>query len=118
MPHLEAGEVAKRNLDRALQLDSQNAEALAGTGLYYTDHELDHEKSLDVLKKALAINPNLSNANTWLATELDSVGNLRESLQLREQIFERDPLHPPTFTNLQQSYMVMGQNEKARQMIE
>jgi TolB-like protein/Tfp pilus assembly protein PilF len=118
LPHIEAGEVAKRNLDRALQLDSENAEALAGTGLYYRNQKLDHEKSLDVLKQALAINPNLSNANTWLATELDAVGNLRESLQLREQIFERDPLHPPTFTNLQQSYMVMGQNEKAQQMIE
>jgi len=118
LPHLESGEVAKRNLDRALQLDSQNAEALAGMGLYYRNYELDHEKSLDILKRALAINPNLSNASTWLATELDSVGNLQESLQLREQIFERDPLHPPTFTNLQQSYMIMGQNEKARQMIE
>jgi TolB-like protein/Tfp pilus assembly protein PilF len=118
LPHIEAGEVAKRNLDRALQLNSQNAEALAGMGLYYRDQELDHEKSLDVLKQALAINPNLSNASTWLATELDVAGNLRESLQLREQIFERDPLHPPTFTNLQQSYMVMGQNEKAQQMIE
>jgi TolB-like protein len=118
LPHIEAGEVAKRNLDRALQLDSENAEALAGTGLYYRNQKLDHEKSLDVLKRALAINPNLSNASTWLATELDAVGNLRESLQLREQIFERDPLHPPTFTNLQQSYMVMGQNEKAQQMIE
>ena len=118
LPHAKAGKIAKRNLDTALQLDPQNAEALAGMGLYFSNYELDHEKSLGVLKQALAINPNLSNASTWLATELDTVGDLQASIQLREKIFERDPLHPPTFTNLQQSYMVMGQNEKARQMIE
>jgi len=118
LPHTEAGENAKRYLDTALQLDPQNAEALAGMGLYYSNHELDHQKSIDVLQQALQVNPNLINANTWLATELDTTGNLRAGLLLREQTLERDPLHPPTFGNLQQSYTVMGQNEKALKMLD
>jgi len=118
LPHTLAGEQAKRALDTALQLDPQSAEALAGMGLYYRNWELDHQKALDVLRKSTAINPNLVNANTWLSTELEGAGDLRAGLQLREETFERDPLHPPTFSNLQQAYMVFGENEKAQQMLE
>ena len=118
IPVEEAGKKSKMNLDRALQLDQNNAEALAGMGLYVSNHEIDHEKSIDLLRRALAINPGLVNASTWLATELDAVGNLRAGIQLREQTFQRDPLHRPTFGNLQQSYMVMGQNEKAMEMLD
>ena len=118
LTHKDAGEIAKRNLEKALQLDPYNAEALAGMGLYVSNYELDHEKAITFYKKALAINPSLNNASTWLATELDQIGELQESIKIRQQTFERDPLHPPTYTNLQQSYMVMGQNERAHQLIE
>lgn len=118
LTHSQAGELSKRNLDTALQLDPRNAEALAGMGLYISNYELDHEQSIQLYQQALAINPNLNNASTWLATELDGVGNLRAGIQIREQTLARDPLHPPTFGNLQQSYMVMGQNEKAHELIE
>ena len=118
LPVEEASKKSKLNLDKALQLDPDNAEALAGMGLYASNYEIDHEKSIDLLQRALAINPSLLNANTWLATELDVTGNLRAGTQLREQTFQRDPLHRPTFGNLQQSYMVMGQNEKALKMLD
>ena len=118
MPHVVSGEQAKLALDKALQLDPQNAEALAGMGLYFRHYELDHQKAMDLLKQAVSINPNLVNASTWLATELDAAGDLRASILLREQTFDRDPLHAATFGNLQQSYMVMGQTEKALEMLD
>jgi TolB-like protein len=118
LPHTSAGENAKRSLDTALQLDPRNAEALAGMGLYLTNHELDHENAMNVLQQAVAINPNMVNANTWLATEMDNAGELRAGMQLREKTFKRDPLHGPTFGNLQQSYTVMGQTEKALEMLD
>ena len=71
-----------------------------------------------LLRQAVAINPNLVNANTWLSTELEGAGEIQASLKLLEQTFKRDPLHPPTFSNLQQAYMVTGQTEKAQQMLE
>jgi len=113
-----AREKSKLNLDRALQLDPDNAEALAGMGLYALDYELDYEKAIDLLRQAVAINPNLTNASTWLATALDTIGELQAGLALREQIFARDPLHPPTFGNLEQSYAAMGQPEKALEMLD
>ena len=118
MPISVAREKSKISLDKALQLEPGNAEALAGMGLYVSNHELDHEKSINLLRQAVAINPNLVNANTWLASELDTIGDLRASLELREKTFERDPLHAPTFGNLEQSYVVMGQSEKALEMLD
>jgi tetratricopeptide (TPR) repeat protein len=118
LPHRESGEIAKTHLDTALQLDPLNAEALAGMGLYYRQYELDRARALEVLRQAVTINPSLVNANTWLSTELDAAGELQASLQILEETFKRDPLHPPTFSNLQQAYMVMGQGEKAQQMLE
>jgi TolB-like protein/cytochrome c-type biogenesis protein CcmH/NrfG len=118
LPHEQAGEQAKQALDTALQLDPENAEALAGMGLYYRNWKRDHKRALDVLRKSVAINPSLVNANTWLASQLRLAGHLRESVSLREQIFERDPLHAATFSNLQQSYVVMGQSEKALDMLD
>jgi len=118
LPLDQAREKSKFYLDQALQLDPDNAEALAGMGLYVSNFELDHEKAIRLLHQSLAINPNLTNAGTWLASELDTIGDLRASLELREQIFARDPLHPPTFGNLEQSYAALGQPEKALEMLD
>jgi len=118
LPIEEAREKSKFNLDRALQLDPDNAEALAGMGLYVYNYELDYEKAIDLLRRAVAINPNLTDASTWLANALDVIGELRAGLELREQIFARDPLHPPTFGNLEQSYAAMGHPEKALEMLD
>jgi TolB-like protein/Tfp pilus assembly protein PilF len=118
LPQKEAGEIAKGYLDTALKLDPQNAEALAGLGLYHRNYSLDHEKALEVLRQAVAINPSLVNANTWLSNELGSAGEIRASLQLLEETFKRDPLHPPTFSNLQQAYVIVGRNDEAQQMLE
>jgi len=118
VPHLQSIATGGKYLEKALQLAPQNAEALGGMGLYYMLGARDHKKAIDLLQQALAINPNLVNASTWLANELNETGKLRESLQIREQTFQRDPLHRPTFGNLQQSYMVFGQEEKALEMLE
>jgi len=118
VPHMQATEIAREYLEMALKLAPQNAEALASMGLYFMNGALDHEKAIKLLRQALAINPNLVNASAWLANELDQTGKLQESLQLRQQTFERDPLHRPTFGNLQQSYAKMGQTQKALELLE
>ncbi len=118
LPNAETGVKAKQYIDKALQLDPKNAEAIAAMGLYFYQYELDHQKAITELKRALAINPNLVDANNWLAIELSTIGELQESVRLRENVFERDPLYAPNVTNLQQEYMVMGQAEKALNMLE
>jgi TolB-like protein/Tfp pilus assembly protein PilF len=118
LPLTAAGKRAKTCLDKALQLDPRNAEALAGMGFYVSEYERDRQKAMDMLQQAVAINPSMVNANTWLATELGNAGEIQAGLQLREKTFERDPLHRPTFGNLQMTYTILGQNEKALEMLE
>ena len=118
MPVPIAKEKSKFNLDKALQLDPKNAEALSGMGLYARSYELDYQKAIALQKRAIAINPNMTDANTWLATALDMTGEIQASFELRKQTFERDPLHAPTFSNLQQKYMILGQPEQALKMLE
>ncbi len=118
VPHLEAGETAKGYLEKALRLAPQNAEALAGMGLYFMSSSQGHDNAISLLQQALDINPNLVNASAWLANELDNVGELQASLRLREKTFARDPLHRPTFANLQQTYVQMGHADKALEMLQ
>jgi len=118
MPHDVARQKSKINLDKALQLDPDNAEALAGMGLHVYNYELDYEKAIALLERAVAINPNMINANTWLATQLDIIGKIQASFELRKQTHERDPLHAATFGNLQQTYTVLGKPEEALIMLD
>jgi TolB-like protein/Tfp pilus assembly protein PilF len=118
MPFAEAKEKSKLHLDKALQLDPENAEALSGMGLFVYSYELDHQKAIDLLQRAVAINPNMADANTWLANQLDMIGNIQAGFELRKQTFERDPLHAPTFGNLQQAYTILGQPEQALKMLD
>ncbi|MFT7141297.1 MAG: TolB-like protein/Tfp pilus assembly protein PilF, partial [Sulfitobacter sp.] len=118
MPYALAGARAKKAFDQSLQLDPKNAEALAGMGLYFSNYEPDHQRSIGLLQQALSINPNLENASVWLSTELNQAGELRAALRLYEQTYQRDPLHKPNFSNLQQSLVALGQNDRALEMIE
>jgi tetratricopeptide (TPR) repeat protein len=118
LPHALAGEHGKRALDKALQLDPQNPEALAGMGLYFRSHELDHQKSVEVLQQSTSINPNLANANTWLSLQLVRAGDIQAALQLLERTFKRDPLHRGIFSNLQRTYVILGQSVKALKLLD
>jgi TolB-like protein/Tfp pilus assembly protein PilF len=117
LPSKEADVQAKFYFDRALSLDPNQAEAMAGLGLYYYVSLLDYDAGMDWLERALSINPNLINASLWLSTALSQQGKIRESIRIMETSNARDPLHPPTFNNLAQSYAVSGETEKAREML-
>jgi len=117
LPAAEAGSRAKSYFDKALHLDPDQAEAMAGLGLFYYVSLLDYDSGIRWLEKALTINPNLVNASLWLSTALDGMGNIRGAQGILEASFERDPLHPPTFNNLAVGYSVLGEAEKARAML-
>jgi len=117
LPAAEADIKAKTYFDKALQLDPNQAEAMAGLGVYYSVSLLDFDSGIRWLEKALTINPNLTNASLWLSTALNQIGNMRGSLGIMEASYQRDPLHQPTFNNLAVAYAIMGNPEKARAML-
>ena len=118
IPEAEALVQAKRFLDAALEKDPQLAEAWAGLGLYHDEQPSEHEQAIEALTKALSLNPNLINASNWLQTALAESGNPRGSLQILEQMTQRDPLYRPGFANAVYVFDSFGQEEKAQALID
>jgi TolB-like protein/Tfp pilus assembly protein PilF len=107
----------KALLDKALELDPQNAEALAGMGLYHNMRR-DNASAIAWLERAVAINPSLVDANLWLSTALSQSGELRRGLEVLQASFARDPLHPPTFSNYATVLCERGRTAEAREKLQ
>ena len=118
IPDDEAQEQAKGFIETALEIDPQQAEAWAALGLYHKDRPSEKEQAIDALVKALSINPNLMNASHWLQLALSESGDLRGSMQILEQMMQKDPLHSSGFSSAVQAHDRMGQKEKAQALID
>ena len=113
IPNDEANRRGKRFIDQALRLNPDLAEGLAGLGLYYTRHRVNADQAIDVLVRALEINPNLIDASNWLQIALRDAGDMRGALEIIEEVAERDPLYRPAFANAMMMFNNFGMTEKA-----
>jgi tetratricopeptide (TPR) repeat protein len=113
LPNQESGKAALNFLQKALELDPKNADALAGMGLYHLNIDTDYVAATEVLEQSVAINPSLVNASLWLGNAYGATGNLRRSLQIQEESYAIDPLHPAVYSNLATTYAAAGMPEKA-----
>jgi TolB-like protein/Tfp pilus assembly protein PilF len=118
LPEDQAFDQGRQYLDKALALDPAQAEALAGMGLLHLNRPGGRDKAIAWLKNALASDPNLSNASSWLASALTETGQLDAARELRERDFARDPLYMPVFSNLVQIYGKTGQHDKAQSVLD
>jgi TolB-like protein/Tfp pilus assembly protein PilF len=118
IPHAEADKRGKGHIDRALKLDPQLAEAWAGLGLYHYGRPREHEQAKEALTMALSINPNLIDASLWLHHTLGACGEVRQALQLIENVTERDPLYGPGFANAVQDFNKFGMADRAQALID
>jgi len=118
IPQAQANAQAKLYLDKALELDPDLAEAWAGLGLYYNGPPPQPRKSIEVLEKALGINPNLINAGNWLVLAYWAVNRGADALAVLDEITGRDPLYKPAFGNRVFHLGVMGRAEEARAYID
>ena len=105
-------------IDRALALDPHSAEALAVSGLWYGTRDLESsEPAIADLRRALQINPSLTNAINWLAIELPTDTGRAEAIALYEMAMEHDPLYRPAFNNLVVAYLETRQFDAAEALI-
>jgi tetratricopeptide (TPR) repeat protein len=101
-----------------LQLDPNLAEGWAGLGLYYINNgSNDTEAAIDALAKALSINPNLIDAGNWLQIALRNDGDLLGSMEIIEDLVERDPLYRPAFSNAMAMFNNFGRQDKAEALL-
>jgi TolB-like protein/Tfp pilus assembly protein PilF len=118
IPNDESARRAKRYFDQALRLDPNIAEGWAGVGLYYINNgSNDTAAAIDALVKALEFNPNLIDASNWLQIALRNEGNLLGSMEIIEEMVERDPLYRPAFSNAMSMFNNFGRQDKAEALL-
>ncbi len=118
LPHEESQQQGLKSLQAALALEPEQAEALAGMGLYHASYAGGLAEAITWLRRSLQSDPHQSNASNWLANNLNQLGQSNEALALRERDFARDPLYMPVFSNLVQMYTIRGENDKARRVLD
>ncbi len=118
IPLEEALAESRPLIDRALELDPNSAEALAVSGLWYGTRDVGYsEQAIRDLRRALEINPSLTNAINWLAIELPAATGRAEAIALYELAMEHDPLYRPAFNNLVVGYVETRQIDAAEALI-
>ena len=121
IPKAQAQRDMKQYLDKALEIDENQAEALAGMGLYYNNQPGGAsvvQKGIPYLERALELNPTLIDASNWLQMAYIGLERDGDSLRILEQMFNRDPLYKPGTANLVYAYSLRGQTEAANRVIE
>lgn len=117
IPSDAALRMSKPLLDRALTVDPELADAWAVLGLWQSNVSASSSPDAIVsLKKALSINPSMTNAKNWLASELGA-GHYQESRQLYESIVDNDPLYRPAVANLTFAYLGTHEIDKTDALI-
>ncbi|MFK8043101.1 tetratricopeptide repeat protein [Congregibacter sp.] len=99
IPVKEAAERAESDINLALELDPQLADAYAVSGLQ-NDGLGNPDFAIASLRRALELNPNSLDARNWLALSLQNSGRLQEALAELEVLREIDPLFPPAANNI------------------
>jgi len=118
IPKDEALAIARPLLDRALILDERNAEAYAVSGLIMSEEGASLDQQIVTLRRAVALNPTLDNARTWLSSALSIARQFEEAQLLLEGIVERDPVFGPAINNLTQIYVRTREFDKANALID
>lgn len=95
IPRDEARLLARNNIDRALALDSDVAEAYVAEGMLFAD-DYQYEEALQSFEKAVAINPSLAEGWTWRGRLLSRFGRIREAREDMLKAFRLDPLDAGT----------------------
>lgn len=83
---------AEKAVQKAIALDSENADAHAALALIAMNYEWDWLKAEREYKLALHLNPNSSTAHHWYAEYLGAQGRFDEGLAEIERALELDPL--------------------------
>jgi TolB-like protein/Tfp pilus assembly protein PilF len=87
----EATAPAKAALKKALELDDSLAQAHASSGLLAT-LELDLNRAISELERAIQLNPNDATAHHWIPRPLMSIGQFDRGIAEGKRAIELDPL--------------------------
>ena len=89
----ETADLVQHEVDAALQLDPQLAEAYAAWAVLLTE-QFRLDEAIAALQRAIAINSNYGEAYLRLGAAYEYAGRPRQALASYDQVLTLDPLHP------------------------
>ena len=111
-------ETAVRAAETALELDPELAEGHAALGLMLlNDTGNKFERAERSLRRALDLDPSLTNAYNWLANALQQQGRHEESNAVSERGLLVNPLDPILSSNKARRLSRQGEHERAEQIL-
>jgi TolB-like protein/Tfp pilus assembly protein PilF len=110
---LEAGPLARSAVDRALELDPDNAAAHALSGDIMTSFEQNFAGAKEAFERALELDSNDVDVLFQASMYYAFTGQPERGLQLSLRTYERDPLFVPNHAVLSYIYDMLGHYEEA-----
>jgi len=118
LPKMEAMKRARAAVEKAVELDPTLAEAHMALGLQQMYGEWNFEAAEDSLKRALELNPSLSDAWYHWAWLLELMGDDEEAIVAGEKTIELSPLSSFYISWLADQYRDAGDHERAIELAE
>ena len=112
LPVREAREQARQWANKALDIDPNNAEALATLGIVFSQSDLNWAGATDLLDRALKANPGSVAANNFRGDLATRTGDLENALKYESRAAELDPLGAVQLTDLANVYMLKGEYDE------
>src|SRR6266702_8981768 len=110
--YTEAGPLAKRHAEKALELKGDLAEAHASLGLVL-QHRWDLVGAEKEVKQAIALKPNYSMVYHWYAGLLSDLGRHYEALESEKRALELDPYSSTIIQGIGIVLLYMGRAQEA-----
>ena len=113
MEPADAREQARSWAEKALQIDAENVEALAVLAIVYNELDIDPLGAIELLQRAVKLNPGSVIANNFLGDVYLRIGDLDSAMKYELRAAELDPLGPVQLTDLASLHLVKGEYDRA-----
>jgi tetratricopeptide (TPR) repeat protein len=110
---VELREQGRTWAEKALQLEPENTEALSSLAIVVNEQDIDSDKALQLLRRAIQDNPGNLAANNFLGDVLFRTGDMENAMIYESRATEIDPLAPVHLSDLSQVYVMTGDLEMA-----
>ena len=118
MPNSEAGDKARPLVRKAIELDSNLAEAHASLGLMMMTFDLDWKGAERELRKAMEINPGYAQAHHWLSNLYSNLADVDHMLSEISTAIQLDPLSPAANSAAGLQFFLAGRYDEANRFTE
>jgi adenylate cyclase len=112
-----AGEKARQNAKRALEIDDSLAEAHASLGLFHINHAWNFEEGERELKKAMELNPNYVPAYHWYGVLLNFERKYDEGMVVIRRALALDPFSLVIRQSVGVTLFGLGRHQEALDML-